>query len=86
METIAIKSTGKKDSKGNEIKEEDTLINLFGHKYKVKYGDFTINYAKPFSIDCLGFYIEYENEAGQILIDSFAMLELKNVEVIKIIN
>lgn len=75
-----LKTTGKKDNKGQEIFENDVLYNpISGYKYTVKYGEFVINYTKPFHIKCLGFYIEYmEDNTKQI--DSFLMLNLNNVE------
>lgn len=77
-----LKTTGKRDNKGQEIFENDMLYNpISGHKYIVKYGEFALNYTKPFEVRCLGFYVEYMEENTR-QIDSFAMLELNNVSKI----
>lgn len=77
-----LKSTNKKDKNGQEIFENDILYNpLSERKYTVKYGEFIIDYTKPFSINCLGFYVEYTINK-KIYIDSFSMLDLNNLQKI----
>ena len=79
---MSLRETGKFDSNNKPIYENDVLYNrCSGYKYTVKYGDFIITYTKDFPIKCLGFYVEYIDLLDNTkCIDSFAMLNLKNLE------
>ena len=78
------RSTDKKDINGRTIYENDILTNtVSGYSYEVKYGEFTIPYTKPFPIKCLGFYVQYDEPMDNSKqVDTFAMLNCKNLEVV----